>query len=178
MAIELITNTPAEAEALFKMNHAYHTNYAWQMSHKINSEELLVKFNRVRLPRQMLVQPTLTTEERIVQNATADMVMIALKDDNPIAYIAMKENESGNLVNIIDLVVRQNHRRKSVGSMLLAAAQDWTSHLGCQRLVMSVTTKNDPAIALLTHVGFDYCGFQEFLSANHDIVLFYGTYLR
>jgi len=106
------------------------------------------------------------------------MVMIALKDDNPIAYVVLKEDETGTRVRIIDLVVRQNHRRKGVGSMLLAAAQDWTSHQGCQRLVTSITTKNDPAIALLTNSGFDYCGFHEFFSANHDIVLFYGTYLR
>lgn len=178
MAIEMVTSTPTEAEALFKMNHAYHTNYAWQMSRKTNAEELTVQFNRVRLPRQMLVQPAITLEERIAQNASADMIMVAMKDNNPIAYIALKENEAGNLVSIIDLVVRQNHRRKSVGSMLLTAAQDWTSHLDCQRLVINVTTKNDPAIALLSHAGFDYCGFHEFLSANHDIVLFYGTYLR
>lgn len=178
MTIDLITSTPAEAEALFKMNHAYHTNYAWQMNRKINTEELTVQFHRVRLPRQMLVQPSSTLEERIANNARADMVMVAMKEDNPIGYVTLEETKPENMVMIIDLVVRQNHRRKGVGSMLLAAAQDWTSHQGCQRLVTSITTKNDPAISLLINSGFDYCGFQEFFSANHDIVLFYGTYLR
>lgn len=178
MAIDLITNTPAEAEALFKMNHAYHTNFAWQMNRKVNIEELTVQFQRVRLPRQMLVQPRYSTQEQIAKNSTADMVLVAMKDDNPIGYVALAENEDSTMVSIIDLVVRQNHRRKGVGSILLAGAQDWTSHRGCQRLVTDVTTKNDPAINLLIHCNFDYCGFHEFFSVNHDIVLFYGIYLR
>ena len=178
MAIKLITSSPAEAEALFKMNHAYHTNYAWQMNRKINADELTVQFQRVHLPRQMLVQPSITIEEQIAQNAQADMVMIAMKEDNPVGYITLMENSATNMVTILDLVVRQNHRRSGIGSMLLVGAQDWTSHRGCQRLITSVTTKNDPAISLLIHSGFDYCGFQEFFSANHDIYLFYGTYLR
>ncbi|MEE4195535.1 MAG: GNAT family N-acetyltransferase [Anaerolineae bacterium] len=178
MAIDLITNTPAAAEALFKMNHAFHTNYAWQMNRKVNTEELAVQFQRVRLPREMLVQPRFTYEEQVIRNNNADIVLVAMKEDNAIGYVVLQEDQNANMVSIVDLVVRQNHRRKGIGTMLLEGAQDWTSHCGCQRLVSDVTTKNDPAIRLLTHCNFDYCGFQEFFSAKHDIVLFYGIYLR
>ena len=178
MAIELVTSIPSEAEAIFRMNHAYHTKHAWQMNRHVNTEQLSVEFQRVRLPRQMLVQPRWAPEERIQQNQNADMVMVAMKEESPVGYVVLEETKQGGLVTILDLVVRQNHRRKGIGSMLLEAAQDWTSHRGCQRLVIDVTTKNDPAINLLVHNGFDYCGFHEFFSPNHDIILFYGIYLR
>lgn len=178
MAIDLITNTPSEAEPLFKINHAFHTNFAWQMNRKVNMEELTVQFHRVRLPRQILVQPRWSLEEQTARNAAADMVLVAIKDETPVGYIALEETEPGSLVTIVDLVVRQNHRRKGIGSMLLVGAQDWTSHQGCSRLVTDITTKNDPAIGLLVRNGFDYCGFHEFSSPNHDIILFYGMYLR
>ena len=176
--IEIITSTPLEAQELFSMNRAYHTQYAWQMHRKVTKEELNIKFQRVRLPREMLVQPALTSEEQLEINLTADIVMIAQKNQNHAGFVALKEHSSTGVVEIVDLVVRQNYRREKIGSKLVYTAQDWASHQGCQRLLARVTTKNDPAIQLLESNGFAYCGFQEFLLSRRDIYLHYGLFLR
>lgn len=176
--IEITTSTPIEAQELFSMNRAYHTQHAWQMHRKVNKEELNIKFQRVRLPREMLVQSSLTAEEHLEINLGSDIVMIAHKNQNPAGFIALKEQASSGVVEIVDLVVRQNYRREKIGSKLVYTAQDWASHQGCQRLLVRVTTKNDPAIQLLESNGFAYCGFQEFLLSRRDIFLYYGLFLR
>jgi len=176
--IEIMPRSPQEASSLYTMNHAYFTDYAWQMNRKVSGKEISTQFNLVRLPRQMIVDAPNSAEDRIRQNIAADAALIASHENEPVAYAVLKKNEQSDMVRLVDFVVRQKMRRQGIGNALLLAAHDWSLHAGCQRVVAEVQSKNDPAIQMLTRMGYDYCGFHEFFYANHDIVLFFSTYLR
>lgn len=176
--IEIIPSSPQEASTLFTMNHAYFTDYTWQMDRKIDSRSIGTQFHQVRLPRQMIVEDPQSPEERLVQNLDANMVLIASLDKDPVAYAVLQRTTNGKAIRIIDFVVRQKVRRKGIGTALLLASHDWSLHEGCQRIIVELQSKNYPAIQLVNRLGYEYCGFHEFFYANHDIVLFFSAYLK
>jgi GNAT superfamily N-acetyltransferase len=176
--IEIIPSSPQEASSLFTMNHAYFTDYTWQMDRKINASSIGTQFHQVRLPRQMIVDAPRSAEERLAQNLDADIVLIASHENNPVAYAVLKKTNHGKAIRIIDFVVRQKMRRQGIGIALMLASHDWSLHQGCQRIIVELQSKNYPAIQLVNRLGYEYCGFHEFFYANHDIVLFFSSYLK
>ncbi|NSW53598.1 MAG: GNAT family N-acetyltransferase [Anaerolineae bacterium] len=176
--IEIMPCTPQEAASLYSMNHAYFTDFTWQMDRKIEPLAVGTRFHQVRLPRQMIVEPPLTAEERLTQNLQADTALVASHDQETVGYVVLQKMHNAKAVRVIDFVVRQKMRRKGIGTALLLAAQDWSLHEGCQRILVEVQSKNYPAIQLVTRLGYEYCGFHEYHFANHDIVVFFSTYLK
>jgi len=176
--IQIHTQSPKEASELYAMNHAYFTEYTWQMNRKILPNEVSIQFRQVRLPRQIIVDPPRSVAERRAANLLADIVLVSLHEGEPVAYAVLEKNEHKPIVRIVDFVVKQKMRRQGVGAALLLAAQDWSLSEGCQRIVAEIQSKNQPAIQLVKKMGYDYCGFHEFHYANHDIVLFFSSYLR
>jgi len=176
--IRIHPHTPKEAKSLYSMNHAYFTEYTWQMDRKIGPKDIAIQFHHVRLPRQIIVEPPRTIAARRAANLRGNIALIAVIEDSPVAYTVLEKKEQTPIVRIVDFVVKQKNRRQGIGSSLLLAAQDWSLSEGCQRIVVEIQSKNHPAIQLAKKMGYDYCGFHEYYYANHDIVLFFASYLR
>ena len=70
-----------------------------------------------------------------------------------IAGFVLTERE-GPLGHIITLDVLQNFRRKSVGSLLLSAAEQAAASHGVNRMYLETATTNKPAIALWKKHGY------------------------
>jgi [ribosomal protein S18]-alanine N-acetyltransferase len=64
----------------------------------------------------------------------------------------------GDLAHVITLDVAPAHRRKSAGSLLLAAAEDEAVSRGAARMVLETATSNEPAIALWNKHGYRVTG--------------------
>lgn len=176
--IQIHPQNTQETSDLYSMNHAYFTEYTWQMNRKIAPNEVSIQFRQVRLPRQIIVDPPRSVEERRTANLKADITLTVVHEDETVAYAVLEKSTHKPIVRIVDFVVQQKMRRQGIGSALLLAAQDWSLSEGCQRIIAEIQSKNHPAIQLVKKVGYDYCGFHEFYYANHDIVLFFSTYLR
>lgn len=72
---------------------------------------------------------------------------------NRVVGFVLTERE-GPLAHIITLDVLQNYRRKSVGSLLLSAAEQAAASRGVNRMYLETATTNNPAIALWKKHGY------------------------
>ena len=70
-----------------------------------------------------------------------------------IAGFVLTERE-GPLGHIITLDVLENYRRKSIGSLLLSAAEKEAASHGVMRMYLETATTNKPAIALWQKHGY------------------------
>jgi len=85
------------------------------------------------------------------------------------AYLAMHENEPCGLAGcyfpadgsgpyLVSMWVAASHRRHGVGRMLVNAIVDWARASGAHRLVLDVTTTNEPALKFYETLGFQRTG--------------------
>ncbi len=78
---------------------------------------------------------------------------IVAENNQQIAGFVLTERE-GPLGHIITLDVLENYRRKSIGSLLLIAAEKDAASHGVKRMYLETATTNKPAIALWQKHGY------------------------
>ncbi len=91
---------------------------------------------------------------KIMQRPTGHKTTILSRwDDKPTgtAFVAT----SGNLAILHALELRPEHRRKGIASWMVKTAARWAKPLGCDHLVVLVTTANIGAMSLYTSLGFE-----------------------
>ena len=90
-------------------------------------------------------------------------VFIAIEDDEVIGYSPCRiashppvlKQENYGL--IVDMAVKQNHRHRGVGTMMLEAIYDWVRSIGLDRIELQVVPKNEIGYSFWQKHGFaDY----------------------
>jgi RimJ/RimL family protein N-acetyltransferase len=61
---------------------------------------------------------------------------------------------ASNHVADVGLMVAAGHRRRGIGTALLASVEDWAREVGVRKLELHVFPHNGPAIALYERVGY------------------------
>jgi GNAT superfamily N-acetyltransferase len=79
---------------------------------------------------------------------------------------------------VADCVVERRYRRAGVGSVLLAAAAQWSRANRLKRLIVEMQSKNYPAICFAQKHGLAFCGYNDRYYANQDVALFFGQTLK
>jgi ribosomal protein S18 acetylase RimI-like enzyme len=70
------------------------------------------------------------------------------------------------------------HRRKGVGSTLLAAAQDWAANRSHRRMILEMQSKNLPAVRLAQKFGYEFSGYNDHYYINQDVALFFAKAIK
>jgi ribosomal protein S18 acetylase RimI-like enzyme len=99
--------------------------------------------------------------ERIERaSASNDIAMfLAFEDHNCCGIIGcVRRADEEHTGTIVSMWVAPEVRRKGVGRRLLESAEQWARENRMIRLMLDVTEKNDPAIALYRACGFDFTG--------------------
>jgi ribosomal protein S18 acetylase RimI-like enzyme len=95
------------------------------------------------------------------------LVLLALTDDAAIGiavcFIGFSTFRARPLLNIHDLAVLPEHRRKGVAHALLQAAEDYARRQGCCRVTLEVLESNSGARELYRRFGFDDSTVSRFL---------------
>jgi GNAT superfamily N-acetyltransferase len=114
------------------------------------------------LPRD--VQERLVPALRDVPRA---LVLLALADDAAVGiavcFFGFSTFRARPLLNIHDLAVLPQHRRKGVARALLQAAEDYARQQGCCRVTLEVLESNSGARELYRSFGFDDSTISHFL---------------
>lgn len=177
LEIEIQPYIPEDLPALLRIDHSYHTDYAWQMEVKQEINEIQTRFKEVRLPRSMRVDYPRKVEDLGTLLASREFTCVAHKQSEVIGYASVVPGSSRNLGVITDVVVLRRYRKQGVGSALVRALQSWLSQRGFRQVQMEMQSKNHPAISLANKLGFDFCGYSDRYYENKDIALFFGRRL-
>ena len=81
---------------------------------------------------------------------------VAEEEDKPVAFVIARR--LGARGHIITLDVRENQRRRGIGSRLLATAEDWLRADGARIVRLETAVDNEPAVAFWQKMGYREVG--------------------
>ena len=163
---------------LTSLEHSYQSTYVWQMERNVEDGQILVSFREVRLPRKVRVEYPRSPELIHLEWSQRLEMLTATLQEIPVGYIRLEDHFSPSTAWVTDLVVRENMRRQGIATALLLAAQQWSVQRNLRRMVISMQSKNYPAIRLALKLGYEFCGYNDHFYANRDIALFFARFLR
>jgi len=103
--------------------------------------------------------------------------LVATMPEGIVGYILVKEMGVPRSAWVEGLAVREDFRRKGIGSALVMAGEDWARNRNLMRIVLEMQSKNVPAIHMAMGLGFEFCGYHDQYFANRDIALFFGKFI-
>jgi len=176
--IEIRPASNTDLSHLMGLDHAYQTDYVWQMDRILDEGQIAVHFREIRLPRPVKVEYPYSQNQLSVLWSHHPAVLAAFLGGDPVAYIHLEDEKLPEIAWIRGLAVSREERRKGIASGLILAAQEWAIERDLRRLNIAMQSKNHPAVRMAIKLGFEFCGYQDHYYANRDIVLFFTRFLR
>ncbi|HEX7556498.1 MAG TPA: GNAT family N-acetyltransferase, partial [Leptolinea sp.] len=176
--IEIRHAVVADIPKLLGLEHSFQTPYVWQMDRLFEKGQWVISFREVRLPRPANVDYPIPADTLQSELAQRSGLLMATIDNEPVGYVGIKANAVTSTAWVMDLVVKEDLRRKGIGSALILAAQDWASQRDLMRMILEMQSKNFPAIHLALKLGYEFCGYNDQYYATRDIALFFARFLN
>ena len=159
------------------LDHTYETDFVWQMDMREESEDTLVRFRSVRLPRTMQVAYPRSPHVLAQSWANRECFLVASVEDFIIGYANMRIDHLYSTAWVYDLVVDRRVRRRRIGSALLEQSARWARMREVDMITLELQTKNAPGIGFAKSLGFSFCGFNDHYYRNRDIAIFFSRNL-
>ncbi|MCB2202810.1 GNAT family N-acetyltransferase [bacterium] len=170
--------TKNDIDDLSAFEHGYYSEYVWQMAMDFEPQNLQAAFRRVRLPRRISVAYPRNKEKIFLALDQAEAFLLAEFNQKPVGYIKVLAEKEAKLLRITDLVVAASMRRQGIGSGLILTVMSLASSRGFISLMLEMQSKNDPAVAMASKMGFVFCGFRDHYFPNQELALFYSRFIR
>jgi ribosomal protein S18 acetylase RimI-like enzyme len=177
MQIAVRHGAEADFPALLELDHAYATEYVWQMEIDPAAPRMGARFRETRLPRPMTVSYPRRKEGLETEWKQRAGILVAEQSGKLCGYASLAAGLAPGAVCLTDLVVAASQRRKGVGTRLVLAAQNWARQHGHERLLLEMQSKNHPAIRLAQKLAFEFSGYNDHYYENKDIALFFAKNL-
>ena len=177
--IEIRPAVVGDLSDLVKIEHTYQSTHVWQMDRVMEDGQITVHFRQIRLPHPVHVEYAGTHPLLNEENwARYQAVLVATIAREPVGYIGLSDQFTPKTLWVTDCAVRQDVRRKGIGTGLVLAAQEWGAEHRFRKVILEVQSKNHPAIKLAHKLGYEFCGYNDHYFANQDIALFFSRLLR
>jgi GNAT superfamily N-acetyltransferase len=164
----------ADVKAILSLDVSYATDWVWQMEQKVSGSEIATYFRTTRLPRPLKVDPA-TDWAAVTDNwQERNLFIVATEGDHILGYLDLTADRRYNIGWIDHVAVAPVRRRAGIGSALVAEARAWSKRRKLGSLMAETQTKNYPAIRFLQKCGFTFCGFNDRLYPQRDIVVFFS----
>ncbi len=170
--------TLADLKVCLDMDHSCLTDHVWQMKVREEESQVGVTFDLVRLPRPMRAGYPRHLEELVEDWQRGEGFLVAEEDGQVQGYVDLVVQRGQRVGWVTNLAVKEEHRRRGIGTALMRHARRWAREQGLQQLLAEATTKNYPAICFYRKLGFQFCGFNDRYYVNQDIALFFVQMLR
>jgi ribosomal protein S18 acetylase RimI-like enzyme len=176
--IDIRPTVASDLSRLMGFDHSVASESVWQLELRREPGQVTAAFREVRLPRSISIEyphnPFALADDWIRKS----MMYTGLIGQEPVGYISLLERGTASVVWVTDLVVSVAHRRKGVGSTLLAAAQDWAANRSHRRMILEMQSKNLPAVRLAQKFGYEFSGYNDHYYINQDVALFFAKAIK
>lgn len=176
-SVNIRAATIADIPQCERLDGSYVTACVWHMDEANTADSIDVSFRRVRIPRRIQVAYPRTTEALCEDWKRGECFLVAEELGRVFGYLDMTVRHWQWRGCIEHLIVDPSHRRRSLATRLLHAAERWARGSELEAIVAPVQSKNDPAIRLLLHQGYSFCGFIDRYYTNGDVGLCYSLRL-
>ena len=166
--------TVADIERCASLEGSYTTEYVWQMEEAVHADSITVVFRRMRIPRRIEVAYPCGIGDLKKDLLRNECFLVAEEPGMVFGYLDMTVRRWQAQGWIEHLIVQPSYRRQGIATNLLEAARQWARSNGLVSIVAAVQTKNDPAISLLTKLGYTFAGFIDHYFSNGDIGVLYS----
>ena len=160
------------------LDASYDTQRVWQMNLLVKSNRIQVDFSLVYMPRLVNIQVPPGSENLLRCWQRGDCLLSARKKHTVVGFLHMIPDSPTRVGYIHRHVVDPEFRGQGIGSMLLTHALKWASEHKLHSVVVSLTTKNQPASAFYLERGFVFSGFSEETHGDHRIQLQFARGVR
>ena len=176
--IEIRPATAEDLPVLAVLDHHCETEYVWQMERQFDEGQMSISFRQVRLPRSIDLEyprpPDLLQQERFNRLT----LLVAVMGGRLVGYVRLKDDVIPGAAWVSDLVVDTLARRKGIGTALALAGQQWAIQHSLRRTVLEMSSKNHPATALATKLGYEFSGYNDHFYLSQNIAIFFAQFLR
>lgn len=176
--IEIRPATAEDLPVLAALDHHCETEYVWQMERQFDEGQMSISFRQVRLPRSIDLEyprpPDLLQQERFNRLT----LLVAVMGGRLVGYVRLKDDVIPGAAWVSDLVVDTLARRKGIGTALALAGQQWAIQHSLRRTVLEMSSKNHPATALATKLGYEFSGYNDHFYLSQNIAIFFAQFLR
>lgn len=169
---------PADREHCLRLDSTVLTEYAWRMEEREEAGGIAVNFQKVRLPRPVVVPYPRQGEDLVAGWEACDLFLVAEEEKRLVGYTTARSLPGHGICWIHDLVVDPAHRQKGIGRNLVGHVAAWALEKGLRELVMEVPMRNYPATCFCQALGFSLRGYHDRHWRTSDIALLFGTSLR
>ncbi len=176
--INIRPTVATDVKHLMALEHTGESDYVMQLDFTQNAEQTSLAFRRMRLPRTVHVYYPRPASALADTWSRTTLMLSALIDGQPIAYLRLTDQLAAEALWITDLVVDRPFRRQGIATALVLAAQKWGLDHKLSRVFLEMTTKNHAAISLAYKLGFELCGYNDMYYPSRDIALFFGRTLK
>lgn len=176
-AVQIRPAVATDLNTLMAFDHTCQSDYVWQMDIQRGDGQVEAVFREIRLPRSVTVAyPRTVSMLSETWNRRSGM-LVALIGDQAVAYTRMNDAIVQQTAWITDLVVSPRYRRQGIASLLLQSVQIWAVQRKNRRVLLEMSSKNNPAIRLAQKMGYEFCGYNDLYYELQDIALFFGRFI-
>ncbi|OGO04667.1 MAG: hypothetical protein A2Y60_07380 [Chloroflexi bacterium RBG_13_54_9] len=162
-----------DVRSILAIDVSYNTDWVWQMEQRVGGNEIATFFRPARLPRPLKVDPAPDWSTVAENWREKPLFVVASDGDYVLGYLDLTVDKSYNVGWIDHVAVLSLRRRTGIGTALVKESERWSKRRGLGSLMAKTQTKNYPAIRFFQSCGFTFCGFNDRLYPQRDIVVFF-----
>jgi len=171
----------ADIMPCLEIDPSYEAGAVWQMAIQLDDANgAEIRFRRERLPRTLILTPTITADDFRAALMSGRCFLVAQERTTGAisGYLLLAETVEYAVGRVQAVAVDPARRNQGIGRRLVSAARIWAREQQLTDLQITLTTKNYPAIAFATAVGFTFCGFNDRLLPGREIAVSFALSLR
>ncbi len=176
--IQIRVAIASDLSALMAIDHSCQTDYVWQMDVQHEEGQMGAIFREIRLPHSVTVSYPRSSNALSESWNRRSGTLVAVIGDQVAGYVRVNDALLLHTAWIMDLAVSSRFRRQGIASGLVLAAQSWGLQRKDHRVLIEMSSKNNPAIQLAQKLGYEFCGYNDQYYETQDIALFFGHFIR
>lgn len=161
-----ITELTKDDVASIKLHYKYLTSAYFDLSILHETESWKIELALKPLAEQIEKISDSRFYEKFVEEPR---VFAAELDSKQVGWIELGYHKWNNRMRVWEILVREEYRKKGIGTLLMEHAVKIAKEKGVRMLVLETQSCNVPAIKFYLKFGFELIGFDSTAYSNEDI---------